>query len=46
MKRILWLASLMLAVTACVEEPIGVTTVEAAGTDLSGLALEVHQAPG
>ena len=46
MSRMLGVLALMLAITACGYETVGHTTAAAAGPDLSGVSLEVHQAPG
>lgn len=46
MKRILLLAALVFVVTACGDDETVAPTVTAAGLDLSGYDLEVHQAPG
>lgn len=46
MKLTLWLLVVILSLGACNGEATVTTAISAAGTDLSGINLEVHQAPG
>jgi len=50
MKRLVWLALIVLGLTACgratTASPTVTTALPVAGPDMAGINLEVHQEPG